>query len=110
MTTTYDEQDGKAVLHLSGSINVAGSAELKQLLVQAFSTGKPLQLDLSTAENLDIAAIQLFWSAAHKAEKTGTALTVVGTVPETIQGDVRDAGFEHFPVKIDTETLTEKAE
>jgi anti-anti-sigma factor len=103
LTTTYDEQDGTAVLHLSGDINVAGSADLKQLLVQAFSTRKAVQLDFSTATTLDIAAIQLFWAAARKAEKTGTALTVLGTVPETIQSDVRDAGFAQFPVAMEAE-------
>jgi anti-anti-sigma regulatory factor len=120
LTTTYDEQDGKAVLHLSGDINVAGAAELKQLLAQAFATGKRVQVDFSTAATLDIAAIQLLWAAAHHAEKTHMAFTAAATVPETIQSDVRGAGFEQFPVTIeaepderptnDTDTITDRAE
>jgi anti-anti-sigma regulatory factor len=103
LTTTYDEQDGKAVLHLSGDINVAGAAELKQLLVQAFATGKGVQLDFSTAATLDIAAIQLLWAAAHHAGKNHMAFTAAPTVPDTIHDDVRDAGFEQFPVTMETE-------
>jgi anti-anti-sigma regulatory factor len=106
--TTLDVQDGKALLRLPGDINVAGSAELKQLLVQAFSTGKEVQLDLSTAATLDIAAIQLFWAAARHAEKTGTAFTVAGVVPEAILNGVREAGFEHFPVAIETEVVAQQ--
>lgn len=120
MTTTLDEQDGKAVLHLSGDITVACAAEIKQLLVQAFATGKGVQLDFSHAATLDIAAIQLLWSAAHHAEKTHLAFTAAASVPETIQSDVRDAGFEQFPVTMetepqeqphnDTDTITDRAE
>jgi anti-anti-sigma factor len=106
--TTLDEQDGKAVLHLSGDINVAGSTELKQLLVQAFSTGKKVQLDFSTAASLDAAAIQLFWAAARQAEKTGTAFTVAGVVPAALHNGVRDAGFEDFPVAMVTEAVEQQ--
>jgi anti-anti-sigma factor len=120
LTTTYDEQDGKAVVEFSGDINVAGSAELKQLLMQAFSTGKEVQLDLSKAAALDVTAIQLLWAAARHAEKANTVLTVAGVVPEAIHNSVREAGFEHFPVSIqveavepptaDTDTITDRAE
>jgi anti-anti-sigma regulatory factor len=118
--TTFEEQEAKAVLHLSGDINVAGSAELKQLFVQAFSTGKGVQLDLSAATNLDISAIQLLWAAARHAEKTKTSLTAAPTVPPELKGGVRDAGFEDFPVAIetdgdnqpinDTKTISDQAE
>jgi ABC-type transporter Mla MlaB component len=106
--TTFDEQDGKALLRLSGDVNVASAAELKQLLVQAFSTGKEVQLDLSAAATLDIAAIQLLWAAARHAEKTATALTVAEIVPEAILNGLRDAGFVHFPVTIDTEVSEQR--
>jgi ABC-type transporter Mla MlaB component len=101
--TTFEEQEATAVLRLSGNISVACSAELKQLFVQAFSTGKGVQLDLSAATNLDIAAMQLLWAAARHAEKTKTALTAAPTVPEELKNGVRDAGFEHFPVAIETD-------
>jgi ABC-type transporter Mla MlaB component len=101
--TTFEEQEARAVLSLSGDINVAGSAELKQFFVQAFSTGKGVQIDLSSATNLDIAAMQLLWAAARHAEKTKTTLTAAPTVPEELKNCVRDAGFEHFPVAIETD-------
>jgi ABC-type transporter Mla MlaB component len=101
--TTFEEQEARAILRLSGNINVACSAELKQLFVQAFSTGKGVHLDLSAATNLDIAGIQLLWAAARHAETTNTALTAASTVPEELKNCVRDAGFEHFPVTIETD-------
>lgn len=101
--TTFEEQEATAVLRLSGNISVACSAELKQLFVQAFSTGKGVQLDLSAATNLDIAAMQLLWAAARHAEKTKTALTAAPTVPEGLKNGVREAGFERFPVAIGTD-------
>jgi anti-anti-sigma factor len=101
--TTIEEQEERAVLRLSGDVNVAGAAELKQFLVQAFSTGKGVQLDLSGATSLDISAIQLLWAAARHAEKTKTALTATPIVPEGLKNGVRDAGFEDFPVAIETE-------
>jgi hypothetical protein len=73
------------------------------LFVQAFSTGKGVQLDLSAATNLDIAAMQLLWAAARHAEKTKTVLTAAPNVPEELKNGVRDAGFEHFPVTIETD-------
>jgi ABC-type transporter Mla MlaB component len=101
--TTFEEQEARAVLHLSGDINVAGSAELKQHFVQAFSTGKGVQVDFSAATNLDIAAMQLLWAAARHAEKTNIALTAASTVPEELKNGVRDAGFEQFLVAIETD-------
>jgi anti-anti-sigma regulatory factor len=118
--TTFEEQEERAVLHLSGNINVACSAELKQLFMQAFSTGKGVRLDLSAATNLDIAGIQLLWAAARHAEKVKTVLTAASTVPEELKNGVRDAGFEHFPVVIeidgdkqpinDTKTIADQVE
>jgi anti-anti-sigma regulatory factor len=101
--TIFEEQEARAVLRLSGDINVAGSAELKQVFVQAFSTGKGVQLDFSAATSLDTAAVQLLWAAARHAEKTNTALTAAPIVPEQLKNGVRDAGFERFPVAIETD-------
>jgi anti-anti-sigma regulatory factor len=105
--TTFEEQEAKAVVRLSGDINVAGSAELKQFLVQAFATGKGVQLDLSAATNLDISAIQLLWAAGRHAEKTKTSLTAAATVSAELKSGVRDAGFEDFPVVIETDVANQ---
>lgn len=105
MTTTFHQQDGRAVLQLLGDIDIAGSIELKTMLTQAFSTGKDVGLDFSAAETLDITAIQLLWAAARQAEKTGTPLTVVGPLPQGILSVMRSAGFEHFPVAMETVLL-----
>ena len=75
------------------------------MLSQAFSTGEDIRLDFSTAESLDIAAIQLLWAAARQAEKTGRVFHAAGPLPEGIQSDVRNAGFDDFPVSLETQLL-----
>jgi anti-anti-sigma factor len=99
---TLDQSEAQCLICLEGEINIASATEFKQLLVQALTQGKGLRVDLERATELDVTALQLLCAAEREARKLGVAFTVAGRVPEEISAAVIDAGFERFPVSLDS--------
>ena len=102
MPITLDQNEMQCLIHLEGEINIASAEEFKQLLVQALARGKDLRMNLERADELDVTAMQLLWSAEREAKKLGVAFTVSGRVPEAIRAAAVEAGFEKFPVPGDS--------
>ena len=96
MPVTVEEGETRYVVRLEGDADIACSMELQQALIQAGSSRKELRLDLALATGVDLTAIQLLWAAAHAAKKRGIPFSIIGQVPESISGALRDAGFENF--------------
>jgi anti-anti-sigma factor len=90
------EDGGTAcIMRLEGDIEVKGSEELKKSLLQAISSSGQLQVDLSQATEVDLTALQLFWSAVREAEKLGVSLAFAGASSSLLCA-LRDAGFDDF--------------
>ena len=58
-------------------------------------------MDLESATELDVTALQLLWAAEREARGSGVGFTLAGRVPEEISVAVSDAGFKNFPVPVD---------
>ena len=84
-----------------GEINITSATELKKLLLEALAPGRELRVDLESATELDVTALQLLWAAEREARGSGVGFTLVGRVPEEISVAVGDAGFRKFPVPVD---------
>ncbi len=86
------------MIRLEGEIGIHCAAELKQSLLDALATGVELQVDLASATEVDITAIQLLWAAQREAQKQGLAVVAAGPLPESWCSALQEAGFEKFPV------------
>lgn len=100
MSIALEEGETRSVIRLEGDIDITCSDELMRTLVEAISSQKELRVDLAGVTDLDVTAMQLFWAAAHEAEKRGISLAVTGQIPEAIRCAVREAGFENFPIAV----------
>ncbi len=98
MSITFDDSATRCVLRLEGEIDVTCSAELKRALIEAISSGKEVQLDLTQASDLDVTAVQLVWAAKREADKSGASLVIAGDASGNISRTICEAGFENFPV------------
>lgn len=96
MPITLDQREALNVIRLQGEVDITSAAELKKILLQALTSGKPLQLELEAATDADIATLQLLWAAERDVRRTGLRFTRIGQLPETIAKVATDAGFEQF--------------
>jgi len=62
-----------------------------------------VRLDLERATELEGAALQLLWAGEREAKGLGSGFTLAGRVPEEISVAAGNAGFEKFPVPVNSE-------
>jgi len=93
---TLQSSEKACVIQLEDDIDVTCAAEFKQLLMEAFTARKDIQVNLDRAGDLDVTAMQLLWAAAREARKAGTSFSM-SPVPERVRAQVREAGLNDFP-------------
>jgi anti-anti-sigma regulatory factor len=76
---------------MDGEVTLASAEEVKGLLLQWLSSGKDLDLDLESANQIDIAILQLLWAATREAGQAGVAMKA--RLSAAAQEAVRDSGF-----------------
>jgi anti-anti-sigma factor len=93
------EQDGDRILiHFNDTVDITCAAELKQLLVQALDSHKEIAVDMEQAGSIDVTAVQLLWAATRAATAGGIDFALAGPVPDGVLAQLREAGFDEFPV------------
>ncbi len=105
MSVNLDQGETLCTIQLEGEVDISSAAELKKLLLLAFQSGKEVRLDLASATELDITALQLLWAANREAKRLEMSFLVASSVPEAIAAAVSEAGFERFPVAVDQEAV-----
>lgn len=89
---------GRSVLlKVEGELVLGNAEPLRQLLVDLLPEAKSVRIVLQEVESLDLAFVQLLWSARKTAAKLEKNFTVEGTLPEEIMALLGSAGFEKFP-------------
>ncbi len=83
------------VLHLEGECSMAAASELRHLLREALSAAPELVVDLEAVAEIDVAVLQLLWSAERDAGRQSRKFA--SRVPEALAEVAREAGFERFP-------------
>jgi hypothetical protein len=86
-----NQKDGNTI-RVSGDAGVASIIELKALLLDGVSSGGELSLDLTGAGEVDIAVLQLLWTARRDAERRGDRLAMRWS--ESAARNAQEAGFE----------------
>jgi anti-anti-sigma regulatory factor len=95
MPVTLQRHESRWLIRLEGPIHVTSAAELKTLLLDWVAAGKDLELDLEHAEEIDITIMQLLWSAAREATRTGVG--IAGRASNAALAGAREAGFAALP-------------
>lgn len=102
MPVTLDQGEGLCVLRFDGEITISHAADLKVLLVQALASGKNLRLDLQAVTDIDITTLQLLWATERETRGSGCGFVLEGPLLEEVSVTAHDAGFEKFPLQLDT--------
>jgi anti-anti-sigma regulatory factor len=100
-------QDGSSsVIRLEGNVDISSAGELKAASLKAIQTGGAVRVVLEGATCLDVTAIEILWAAERAAALQGLSLTLEGQLPEAISTALREAGFDGFPLPVQTAAPT----
>lgn len=74
-------QDGTVTFQMTGRLSIWDLPEAVSALREVIAKGGAVALDLSEIEEVDLAGLQLLWSAWHTAQASGTSLHVGASSP-----------------------------
>jgi anti-anti-sigma regulatory factor len=78
---------------INGDMTIQNAGEIRTVLLEGFSNGAGLCLELGNVSEIDLAGLQLL-CAAHKTSMTDNKHFSVGGIDcEAIKSVIRDAGF-----------------
>jgi len=81
------------IVVVSGDMTIQNTGEIRNLLLEAFSCGEGVCLEMDKVTGVDLAGLQLL-CAAHRTSMTEKKhFNVSGTDIEAIKSVARDAGF-----------------
>jgi len=84
---------GTRIVVVSGDMTIQNAGEIRNLLLEAFSCGEGVCLEMDKVTGVDLAGLQLL-CAAHRSSMTDKKhFRVCGTDSESIKSVVREAGF-----------------
>ena len=93
---TLERTETQWMLHvLEGECWMASASELRGLLQDGLSSASELVVDLETVTEMDVAVLQLLWTAEREAGRRNCKFS--SRVPEALAQLAREAGFERFP-------------
>jgi anti-anti-sigma regulatory factor len=90
------ENGEQTLIRLEGVVDVGRAAELKELLMSAFNSGRAMSVSLKDVTDLDITAVQLLWAALGEAERTGVRVSFDWPPPKAVRAALGSAGIEDF--------------
>ena len=95
MPVSADPNETRWLIRAEGEVTVNCASDLKRLLLEGLSSGKPMHVDLTNVEEIDITLLQLLWAVGHDAASPPGAL-ISGASDAVVAAGV-NAGFESFP-------------
>ncbi|HOJ13126.1 MAG TPA: STAS domain-containing protein [Deltaproteobacteria bacterium] len=92
----WKEKDGGKILVLGGRLTIQDAVRMRELLIEAASSGSDVSIDLSGGESLDVACAQVLASAAKSLEGRGRKLCVTGDPSEGVARCLSDMAIDPF--------------
>lgn len=83
------------ILNLSGSLTIDRVATLKDELSATLAESSQILVSISLVEEIDLACLQVLYSARRSAVATGKEMHFIGTVPSRVVRRLAAAGFLH---------------
>ena len=82
LTTTVTPGTGAVVMHLTGEVDLANSAQLTDAVVGTRGSDARVEIDASALAFCDVSGARALVEAGRRLGATGTCLTVVGACPQ----------------------------
>ncbi len=102
MEYQFDQQGKEGELSLSGSVTIDHAGDLKVALLDALSGSDSVMVDLSKADSIDLACMQLLCSAHHTAGTMGKSFSIASKRSDGVMRSVSAAGYlRHTGCKYD---------
>jgi anti-sigma B factor antagonist len=93
------EEDGTAVVHVAGEIDLSVRAELSRMLAQACAGGRDLVVDVSRTTFMDSAGLHALVTARRSQTAAGRSF-VLRNPSASVRGMLTMAGLEEwFPIE-----------
>ncbi len=89
------EQEHQWSVRLDGDLSLGCAAELKDTLLEWLASGKNLELDMGSAESIDISILQLLYASGSEALRRG--LRLFGNASRAVRTAAQAAGFDQVP-------------
>lgn len=102
MPVTLEQSEKLSLIRLEGAVDIASAADLKKVLLEALESGTEVRVSLEGATDLDVTAVELLWAAEREAGRSSVTFALAGEAPERVTAALIHAGFEKFPVSVDT--------
>jgi anti-anti-sigma regulatory factor len=81
------------IVVVSGDMTIQNAGEIRNLLLEAFSGGEGVCLEMDKVTGVDLAGLQLLCAAHRSAMTDKKHFSVSGMDIEALKSVVRDAGF-----------------
>jgi anti-anti-sigma regulatory factor len=81
------------IVVVSGDMTIQNAGEIRNLLLEAFSGGEGVCLEMDKVAGVDLAGLQLLCAAHRSAMTDKKHFSVSGMDNEALKSVVRDAGF-----------------
>jgi anti-anti-sigma regulatory factor len=91
----YNKQtkDGRVILQLSGELAISQGDGLRSVLIELLSQTDSVEIDVSSATEVDVACLQLFCASHKTAAKLGKRVCFVNRWSDPFAETVRESGF-----------------
>lgn len=89
----YDNDTKSGVLSVAGGLTIAHVAELKERLLEAFSSAEAVTVDVSAATALDVAGIQLLCASHSFACNNGKSMCLELGDNDMVAAFLDEVGF-----------------
>ena len=86
--------ESSSVITLATKVKVAQAAEFKSILIAALQEKKPIRVDMSDLNELDVSIIQLLYAAKNKAKDNDIDFDIF-PLSESVKDTLRSSGTLH---------------
>ncbi len=96
MASTFELPDKNGRVKFEGALTVGRADEIRTLLMKALADAGQVFLDLGNVTDIDLAGLQLLYSAFETARQAGKQLSYAGKLPGAILKAAEEAGYERI--------------
>jgi anti-anti-sigma factor len=79
-----ENKDNTKILKAEGSLSIQDASELRECLLETFSSAETLLIDLSGVQSVDLACLQIFCSAHKTYSQAQKCIRIAGNLPEGV--------------------------
>lgn len=93
MKTAKGSSPNKTTLVLNGNLTISRARATRDELHKALKNTQHVELDVESAEEVDLSFLQLLCSAHRTSLSLNKTLLIKGTIPEVFNKSIEDNGF-----------------